>query len=85
MPVKRKYLFTFQGEKIESLRSSLQEARSFEEEGTPADYDDRIATLKAVQDSKLDQVLVEFTCKSQPRASLPTEWALCGEREDRLI
>ncbi|KAJ1059344.1 hypothetical protein K5549_013698 [Capra hircus] len=88
VPVKRKYLFTFQGEKIESLRSSLQEARSFEEEmegDPPADYDDRIiATLKAVQDSKLDQVLVEFTCKSQPRASLPTEWALCGEREDRL-
>lgn len=27
VPVKRKYLFTFQGEKIESLRSSLQEAR----------------------------------------------------------
>ncbi|XP_020748760.1 exostosin-like 3 isoform X1 [Odocoileus virginianus] len=88
VPVKRKYLFTFQGEKIESLRSSLQEARSFEEEmegDPPADYDDRIiATLKAVQDSKLDQVLVEFTCKNQPRPSLPTEWALCGEREDRL-
>lgn len=88
VPVKRKYLFTFQGEKIESLRSSLQEARSFEEEmegDPPADYDDRIiATLKAVQDSKLDQVLVEFTCKNQPKPSLPTEWALCGEREDRL-
>lgn len=88
VPVKRKYLFTFQGEKIESLRSSLQEARSFEEEmegDPPADYDDRIiATLKAVQDSKLDQVLVEFTCKNPPRASLPTEWALCGAREERL-
>ncbi|EPY83725.1 exostoses-like protein [Camelus ferus] len=88
VPVKRRYLFTFQGEKIESLRSSLQEARSFEEEmegDPPADYDDRIiATLKAVQDSKLDQVLVEFTCKNQPKPSLPTEWALCGEREDRL-
>ncbi|XP_030054563.1 exostosin-like 3 [Microcaecilia unicolor] len=88
VPVKRKYLFSFQGEKIESLRSSLQEARSFEEEiegNAPADYDDRIiATLKAVQDSKLDFVLVEFTCKNQPKASLPTEWALCGEREDRL-
>uniref|UniRef100_A0A8C5WXF3 Exostosin like glycosyltransferase 3 n=1 Tax=Laticauda laticaudata TaxID=8630 RepID=A0A8C5WXF3_LATLA len=53
VPVKRKYLFSFQGE-------------------------------KAVQDSKLDFVLVEFTCKNQPKASLPTEWALCGEREDRL-
>ncbi|XP_029452029.1 exostosin-like 3 [Rhinatrema bivittatum] len=88
VPVKRKYLFSFQGEKIESLRSSLQEARSFEEEiegNAPADYDDRIiATLKAVQDSKLDFVLVEFTCKNHPKASLPTEWALCGEREDRL-
>nr|XP_033793552.1 exostosin-like 3 isoform X1 [Geotrypetes seraphini]XP_033793553.1 exostosin-like 3 isoform X1 [Geotrypetes seraphini]XP_033793554.1 exostosin-like 3 isoform X1 [Geotrypetes seraphini]XP_033793555.1 exostosin-like 3 isoform X1 [Geotrypetes seraphini]XP_033793556.1 exostosin-like 3 isoform X1 [Geotrypetes seraphini]XP_033793557.1 exostosin-like 3 isoform X1 [Geotrypetes seraphini] len=88
VPVKRKYLFSFQGEKIESLRSSLQEARSFEEEiegNAPADYDDRIiATLKAVQDSKLDFVLVEFICKNQPKASLPTEWALCGEREDRL-
>lgn len=88
VPVKRKYLFSFQGEKIESLRSSLQEAHSFEEEiegNAPADYDDRIiTTLKAVQDSKLDFVLVEFTCKNQPKASLPTEWALCGEREDRL-
>ncbi|XP_069089883.1 exostosin-like 3 [Pleurodeles waltl] len=88
VPVKRKYLFSFQGEKIESLRSSLQEARSFEEEiegNAPADYDDRIiTTLKGVQDSKLDFVLVEFTCKNQPKASLPTEWALCGEREDRL-
>ncbi|NWI15962.1 EXTL3 protein, partial [Crypturellus soui] len=88
VPVKRKYLFSFQGEKIESLRSSLQEVRSFEEEiegNAPADYDDRIiATLKAVQDSKLDFVLVEFTCKNQPKASLPTEWALCGERDDRL-
>lgn len=89
VPVKRKYLFTFQGEKLESLRSSLQEVppQSFEEEiegDPPADYDDRIiGTLKAVQDSHLDQVLVEFTCKN-PRASLPTEWALCGEREDRL-
>ncbi|XP_007906741.1 exostosin-like 3 [Callorhinchus milii] len=88
VPVKRKYLFSFQGEKIESLRSSLQEARSFEEEmegNAPADYDDRIiATLKAVQDSKLDLVLVEFTCKSPARPSLPTEWALCGERDHRL-
>lgn len=89
VPVKRKYLFTFQGERVESLRSSLQEAppQSFEEEmegDPPADYDDRIiGTLKAVQDSHLDQVLVEFTCKN-PRPSLPTEWALCGEREDRL-
>jgi len=69
VPVKRKYLFSFQGEKIESLRSSLQEVRSFEEEiegNAPADYDDRIiTTLKAVQDSKLDFVLVEFTCKYQ--------------------
>ncbi|XP_067999280.1 exostosin-like 3 isoform X1 [Melanerpes formicivorus] len=88
VPVKRKYLFSFQGEKIESLRSSLQEVHSFEEEiegNAPADYDDRvITTLKAVQDSKLDFVLVEFTCKNQPKASLPTEWALCGERDDRL-
>ncbi|XP_016084591.1 exostosin-like 3 isoform X2 [Sinocyclocheilus grahami] len=90
VPVKRKYLFTFQGEKVESLRSSLLEAppQSFEEEmegDPPADYDDRIiGTLKAVQDSHLDQVLVEFTCKNQPKPSLPTEWALCGEREDRL-
>ncbi|CAM9929960.1 unnamed protein product [Bubo scandiacus] len=88
VPVKRKYLFSFQGEKIESLRSSLQEVRSFEEEiegNAPADYDDRIiTTLKAVQDSKLDFVLVEFTCKNQPKVSLPTEWALCGERDDRL-
>lgn len=88
VPVKRKYLFSFQGEKVESLRSSLQEVHSFEEEmegNAPADYDDRIiTTLKAVQDSKLDFVLVEFTCKNQPKASLPTEWALCGEREDRL-
>lgn len=88
VPVKRKYLLSFQGEKVESLRSSLQETRSFEEEvegGPPADYDDRIiATLKAVQDSRLDQVLVDFTCKSPPRPSLPTEWALCGSREDRL-
>ncbi|XP_035751333.1 exostosin-like 3 isoform X2 [Egretta garzetta] len=88
VPVKRKYLFSFQGEKIESLRSSLQEVRSFEEEiegNAPADYDDRIiTTLKAVQDSKLDFVLVEFTCKNQPKTSLPTEWALCGERDDRL-
>lgn len=89
VPVKRKYLFTFQGERVESLRSSLQEAppQSFEEEmegDPPADYDDRIiGTLKAVQDSHLDQVLVEFTCKN-PQPSLPTEWALCGEREDRL-
>uniref|UniRef100_A0A087YKZ5 Exostosin-like 3 n=2 Tax=Poecilia formosa TaxID=48698 RepID=A0A087YKZ5_POEFO len=89
VPVKRKYLFTFQGERVESLRSSLQEAppQSFEEElqgDPPADYDDRIiGTLKAVQDSHLDQVLVEFTCKN-PKPSLPTEWALCGEREDRL-
>ncbi|KAG7268717.1 hypothetical protein CRUP_022844 [Coryphaenoides rupestris] len=89
VPVKRKYLFTFQGERVESLRSQLQEAppQSFEEEierDPPADYDDRIiGTLKAVQDSHLDQVLVEFTCKS-PQPSLPTEWALCGEREDRL-
>lgn len=89
VPVKRKYLFTFQGERVESLRSSLQEAppQSFEEEiegDPPADYDDRIiGTLKAVQDSHLDQVLVEFTCKS-PQPSLPTEWALCGTREDRL-
>lgn len=92
VPVKRKYLFTFQGERVESLRSSLQEAplpqqQSFEEEmegDPPADYDDRIiGTLKAVQDSHLDQVLVEFTCK-RPQPSLPTEWALCGEREDRL-
>ncbi|XP_058880737.1 exostosin-like 3 isoform X2 [Acipenser ruthenus] len=89
VPVKRKYLFTFQGEKVESLHSSLQEAppRSFEEmEGDPpADYDDRIiGTLKAVQDSRLDRVLVEFTCKNHPQPSLPTEWALCGEREERL-
>uniref|UniRef100_A0A1B8Y7U2 Exostosin-like 3 n=1 Tax=Xenopus tropicalis TaxID=8364 RepID=A0A1B8Y7U2_XENTR len=88
VPVKRKYLFSFQGEKIESLRSSLQEARSFEEEmegNAPADYDDRIiTTLKAVQDSKLDFVMVEFTCKNQAKPSLPTEWALCGERDDRL-
>ncbi|OCT79112.1 exostosin-like 3 [Xenopus laevis] len=88
VPVKRKYLFSFQGEKIESLHSSLQEARSFEEEiegNAPADYDDRIiTTLKAVQDSKLDFVMVEFTCKNQAKPSLPTEWALCGEREDRL-
>ncbi|OCT81434.1 hypothetical protein XELAEV_18028254mg [Xenopus laevis] len=88
VPVKRKYLFSFQGEKIESLHSSLQEARSFEEEiegNAPADYDDRIiATLKAVQDSKLDFVMVEFTCKNQAKPSLPTEWALCGERDDRL-
>lgn len=92
VPVKRKYLFTFQGERVESLRSSLQEAplpqqQSFEEEmedDPPADYDDRIiGTLKAVQDSHLDQVLVEFTCK-RPQPSLPTEWALCGEREDRM-
>lgn len=89
VPVKRKYLFTFQGERVESLRSSLQEGppQTFEEEmegDPPADYDDRIiGTLKAVQDSHLDQVLVEFTCKN-PRPSLPTEWALCGEREDRL-
>lgn len=89
VPVKRKYLFTFQGERVESLRSSLQEAppQSFEEEmegDPPADYDDRIiGTLKAVQDSHLDQVLVEFTCKN-PQLSLATEWALCGEREDRL-
>uniref|UniRef100_A0A8C6WDU8 Exostosin-like 3 n=1 Tax=Neogobius melanostomus TaxID=47308 RepID=A0A8C6WDU8_9GOBI len=89
VPVKRKYLFTFQGERVESLRTSLQEAppQSFEEEiegDPPADYDDRIiGTLKAVQDSHLDQVLVEFTCKS-PQLSLPTEWALCGTREDRL-
>eukprot|EP00064_Thunnus_orientalis_P015297 superscaffoldBa00002807_g15347 len=89
VPVKRKYLFTFQGERVESLRSSLQETppQSFEEEmegDPPADYDDRIiGTLKAVQDSHLDQVLVEFTCKN-PQPSLPTEWALCGEREDRL-
>jgi len=89
VPVKRKYLFTFQGERVESLRSQLQEVppQSFEEEierDPPADYDDRIiGTLKAVQDSHLDQVLVEFTCKS-PQPSLPTEWALCGEREDRL-
>lgn len=90
VPVKRKYLFSFQGEKVESLRSSLQEGppQSFEEEmegDPPADYDDRIiGTLKAVQDSRLDQVLVEFTCKSQPWPTLPTEWALCGEREERL-
>uniref|UniRef100_A0AAY4DP21 Exostosin-like 3 n=1 Tax=Denticeps clupeoides TaxID=299321 RepID=A0AAY4DP21_9TELE len=90
VPVKRKYLFTFQGEKVESLKSSLLEAppQSFEEEikgDPPADYDDRIiGTLKAVQDSHLDQVLVEFTCKNRPRPSLPTEWALCGEREERL-
>lgn len=92
VPVKRKYLFTFQGERVESLRSSLQEAplpqlQSFEEEmegDPPADYDDRIiATLKAVQDSHLDQVLVEFTCK-RPQPSLPMEWSLCGEREERL-
>ncbi|XP_042156465.1 exostosin-like 3 [Oncorhynchus tshawytscha] len=89
VPVKRKYLFTFQGERVESLRSSLQEGppQSFEEEmegDPPADYDDRIiGTLKAVQDSRLDRVLVEFTCKS-PQPSLPTEWALCGEREERL-
>lgn len=92
VPVKRKFLFTFQGERVETLRSSLQEAplpqqQSFEEEmegDPPADYDDRIiGTLKAVQDSHLDQVLVEFTCK-RPHPSLPTEWALCGEREDRL-
>lgn len=89
VPVKRKYLFTFQGERVESLRTSLQEAppQSFEEEmegNPPADYDDRIiGTLKAVQDSHLDQVLVEFTCKN-PLPSLKTEWALCGEREDRL-
>lgn len=89
VPVKRKYLFTFQGERVESLKSSLQEAppHSFEEEmegNPPADYDDRIiGTLKAVQDSHLDQVLVEFTCKN-PQPSLPTEWALCGEREDRM-
>ncbi|KAK0140438.1 Exostosin-like 3 [Merluccius polli] len=90
VPVKRKYLFTFQGERVESLRSSLREAapQSFEEEierDPPADYDDRIiGTLKAVQDSHLDQVLVEFTCKT-PQPSLPTEWALCGEREERLV
>lgn len=88
VPAKRKYLLSFQGEKPESLPSSLQEARSFEEEvegGPPADYDDRIiATLKAVQDSGLDRVLVEFTCKNPPRPSLPTEWALCGTRQDRL-
>uniref|UniRef100_A0A3Q2YDB9 Exostosin-like glycosyltransferase 3 n=1 Tax=Hippocampus comes TaxID=109280 RepID=A0A3Q2YDB9_HIPCM len=89
VPVKRKYLFTFQGERVESLRSSLREAppQSFEEEmdgDPPADYDDRIiGTLKAVQDSQLDQVLIEFTCKN-PKPSLPTEWSLCGEREDRL-
>lgn len=89
VPVKRKYLFTFQGERVESLRSSLQEAppQSFEEEmegDPPADYDDRIiGTLKAVQDSHLDQVLVEFICKN-PQPSLATEWALCGEREERL-
>ncbi|XP_028675964.1 exostosin-like 3 [Erpetoichthys calabaricus] len=90
VPVKRKYLFTFQGEKVESLKNSLQEAppRSFEEEmegDPPADYDDRIiGTLKSVQDSHLDQVLVEFTCKNHPRQSISTEWALCGEREERL-
>ena len=90
VPVKRKYLFSFQGEKVESLRSSLQEGppQSFEEEmesDPPADYDDRIiGTLKAVQDSRLDKVLVEFTCKNRPLPSLPTEWALCGEREERL-
>lgn len=89
VPVKRKYLFTFQGERVESLKTSLQEGppQSFEEEieaNPPADYDDRIiGTLKAVQDSHLDQVLVEFTCKN-PQASLPTEWALCEEREDRM-
>lgn len=89
VPVKRKYLFTFQGERVESLKTSLQEVppQSFEEEiegNPPADYDDRIiGTLKAVQDSHLDQVLVEFTCKN-PKPSLPTEWALCGEREDRM-
>lgn len=89
VPVKRKYLFTFQGERVESLKSSLQEGppQSFEEEmeaNPPADYDDRIiGTLKAVQDSHLDQVLVEFTCKN-PQPSLPTEWALCEEREDRM-
>lgn len=89
VPIKRKYLFTFQGERVESLKTSLQEAppQSFEEEiegNPPADYDDRIiGTLKAVQDSHLDQVLVEFTCKD-PQPSLPTEWALCGEREDRM-
>lgn len=90
VPVKRKYLFTFQGEKVESLRSSLLEVpqQSLEEEmegDPPADYDDRIiGTLKAVQDSRLDQVMVEFTCRKRPGATLPTEWALCGEREDRL-
>lgn len=89
VPVKRKYLFTFQGERVESLKTSLQEGppQSFEEEieaNPPADYDDRIiGTLKAVQDSHLDQVLVEFTCK-KPQPSLPTEWALCEEREDRM-
>lgn len=89
VPVKRKYLFTFQGERVESLKTSLQEVppQSFEEEiegNPPADYDDRIiGTLKAVQDSHLDQVLVEFTCKN-PKPSLPTEWALCGEREERI-
>lgn len=89
VPVKRKYLFTFQGERVESLKSSLQEGppQSLEEEieaNPPADYDDRIiGTLKAVQDSHLDQVLVEFTCKN-PQPSLPTEWALCEEREDRM-
>lgn len=89
VPVKRKYLFTFQGERVESLKTSLQEVspQSFEEEiegNPPADYDDRIiGTLKAVQDSHLDQVLVEFTCKN-PQPSLPSEWALCGEREDRV-
>lgn len=89
VPVKRKYLFTFQGERVESLKTSLQEGppQSFEEEieaNPPADYDDRIiGTLKAVQDSHLDQVLVEFTCKN-PQPSLPTEWALCEEREDRM-
>ncbi|CAG03555.1 unnamed protein product [Tetraodon nigroviridis] len=89
VPVKRKYLFTFQGERVESLKSSLQEGppQSFEEEmeaNPPADYDDRIiGTLKAVQDSHLDQVLVEFTCKN-PQPSLPTEWALCDQREDRM-
>lgn len=89
VPVKRKYLLTFQGERVESLKTSLQEGppQSFEEEieaNPPADYDDRIiGTLKAVQDSHLDQVLVEFTCKN-PQPSLPTEWALCDEREDRM-
>ncbi|XP_038627377.1 exostosin-like 3 [Tachyglossus aculeatus] len=107
-PAKRKYLFTFQGERVEAPRppggggprggrgagaeaeAEADDDEEEEEEGrggaaAPADYDDRIvATLKAVQDSKLDPVLAEFTCKLPAQPGLPGEWALCGRREDRL-